>query len=91
MNDVKAFTPLETYQRGVRAFLDVTKSTPPALGFEGVLVPGDFEQSSRRQRLVDGIQLPDTIYQQICQCAEQLNVSMDRNDVAAADIDRYSL
>ena len=89
--DVNAFTPLETYQRGVRSFLDGIKSTPPALGCEEVLVPGDFEQSSRRQRLVDGIQLPDTIYQQICQCAEQLNVSMDRNDVAAADMDRYSL
>lgn len=84
--NIEAYTPLEEYQRGVRALLDGMKRTPPAPGFDEVLVPGDFECRARTHRLVHGIDLPDTIYGQICQCAEKLSVSM--NDDATEDIDR---
>ena len=84
--NIEAYTPLKDYQQGVRAFLDGMKRTPPAPGFDEVLAPGDFEYRARTHRLAHGIDLPDTIYRQICQCAEKLNVSMD-ND-ATQDIDR---
>ena len=84
--NIEAYTPLEEYQRGVRAFLDGMKRTPPAPGFDEVLAPGDFEYRTRAHRLVHGIDLPDTIYRQICQCAEKLNVAM--GDDATEDIDR---
>ena len=74
--DVKAFTPLEEYQKGVRAFLDTIKATPPASGFDEVFVPGDFEANIRAHRLANGIDIPDTIYQQLCECAEKWNVPM---------------
>lgn len=72
--DVNAFTPLAEYQKGVRAFLDVIKATPPAQGFDEVLVPGDFEANSRAHRLANGIDIPDTIYQQLRECAEKWDV-----------------
>ncbi len=75
--DVNAFTPLAEYQSGVRAFLDVVKATPPAPGFDEVLVPGDFEARSRAQRWENGIEIPDTLYRQIRACAEELRVSLD--------------
>ena len=53
--NVNAFTPLEAYQQGVRAFLDGIKSIPPAPGFDEVLVPGDYEHRSRVQRLAHGV------------------------------------
>ncbi|MCZ6678968.1 MAG: Ldh family oxidoreductase, partial [Candidatus Poribacteria bacterium] len=87
--NINAFTPLAEYQRGVRAFLDGIKSIPPAPGFDEVLVPGDFEYRSRVQRLADGIELPDTIYNQIQECAEKLNVSMSEDAVEDADAERY--
>ena len=74
--DVNAFTPLEEYQEGVRAFLDAIKAIPPAHGFDEVLVPGDFEANSRAHRLENGIDIPDTIYQQLLECAEKLDVPM---------------
>ena len=74
--DVNAFTPVAEYQEGVRAFLDGIKSTPPAQGFDEVLVPGDFENRSRAARLKDGIEIPDTIYNQLQECAEKLGVSI---------------
>ena len=74
--DVNAFIPLEEYQKGVRAFLDSIKSVPPAPGFDEVLVPGDFEVNTRTRRRADGIDVPDTIYQNLRECAEEWGVPM---------------
>ena len=87
--NVNSLTPLDEYQQGVRAFLDGIKSIPPAPGFNEVLVPGDFEHQNRVQRLADGIELPDTIHQQISECAEKLAVSMSEDAVEPADAERY--
>ncbi len=73
----EAFTPLMEYQKGVCAFLNAIKATPPAPGFDEVLVPGDFEAQSRAHRLENGIDIPDTIFQEIRGYAEKLNVSME--------------
>ena len=73
---VNAFTPLVAYQKGVRAFLDAIKTTPPAADFDEVIVPGDFEANTRAHRLANGIDIPDTIYQQLRECAEKWNVPM---------------
>ena len=89
--NINAFMPLETYQRGVRAFLDGVKATPPAPGFDEVLVPGEFEYRSRAKRLVGGIELPDTIYSQIQEWADKLNVSLGEEAVEAADLERYQM
>ena len=78
--DVNAFTPLAAYQKGVRAFLDVVKATPPAPGFDEVLVPGDFEHRNRAQRLANGIEVPETIYTQLQACAAKFNISLDADE-----------
>ena len=89
--NISAFTPLEPYQAGVRAFLDGIKSIPPAPGFDEVLVPGDFESRSRSQRLASGINVPDTIYSQLQACAEKLNFALSEDLVEAADVERYQV
>ena len=86
---VDAFTPLADYQRHVRAFLDGMKATPPAPGFEAVLVPGDFEHRSRAQRLKEGLELPQTIVGQIREAAQRLGVSIGEEVVEPADEERY--
>jgi hydroxycarboxylate dehydrogenase B len=75
--DVSALTEPSEYQRGVRAFLDGIKATPPASGFAEVLVPGDFEKRSRAERLTGGIEVPDTVYGEIRDWAGKLSVSLD--------------
>ena len=74
--DVNAFIPLAEYQKGVRAFLDSIKSVPPAPGFDEVLVPGDFEVNTRKRRLANGIDIPDIIYQQLHECAEEWGIQI---------------
>ena len=87
--DVAALTPLESYQEGVRAFLDGIRRTPPAPGFDAVLVPGDFEHRSRTERLVHGIEVPAAIYRQIEECAAKLDVGLGEDAIAASDVERY--
>ena len=87
--NVNAFTPLETYQQGVRAFLDGIKSIPAAPSFDEVLVPGDYEGRARRQRLAHGVDVPDTTYQQILEWGEKLNVTLSEEIVKPDDVERY--
>ena len=78
---VDAFTPLEPYQRGIRAFLDMIKAIPPAPGFDEVLVPGDFEHRTRVQRLRDGFDVPGPIIEALTDLrgpAERLHVGRQR-------------
>jgi LDH2 family malate/lactate/ureidoglycolate dehydrogenase len=74
--NVAAFLPSADYQRAVTAVLDSVKATPPAQGFSEVLTPGEPEQRSRAQRVAEGIEVPDTIWQQIAECAQRLGVSL---------------
>lgn len=74
--NIEAFTPLEQYQQGVRAFLDGVKATPPSPGFQEVLVPGDFEARTRAQRLAEGIELPEMIVGQLQEWAAKLGVTL---------------
>ncbi len=87
--NVSAFTPLAAYQQGMRAFLDGIKSIPPAPGFDEVLVPGDYEHRSRVQRLAHGVDVPDTTYQQILEWVERLGVSLGKEIIEPADVERY--
>lgn len=72
--NIDAFTPLADYQRNVRMFLDAMKATPLAPGFDEVLVPGEFEERNRRQRLANGVEIPETILGQLQQWADKLGV-----------------
>lgn len=87
--DVNAFTPIAEYQKGVRAFLDVIKATPPAHGFDEVLVPGDFESRYRAERLQSGIEIPDTIKNQLQECADKFGISIGAEIIGAEDKARY--
>ncbi|MEM7132514.1 MAG: Ldh family oxidoreductase [Chloroflexota bacterium] len=75
--NVEAFTPLADYQRTARTLLDWMKATQPAPTMDEVLVPGDPEQHTRTQRLAEGIDVPLIIYEQLHECAKQLQISID--------------
>lgn len=75
--DVEALTPLAAYELNVRTFLDGMKATPPAPGFDEVLVPGDFEYRSRVRRREKGIDVPEATHKRIQEWAEKLNVALD--------------
>jgi len=75
--NVAAFLPPADYQRAVSAVLDGIKATPLAQGFSEVLTPGEPEQRARTQRLAEGIEVPETIWQQVAESAKRVGVSLD--------------
>ena len=87
--NIEAFTPLAAYQQHVRAFLDGIKSLPTAPGVDEILVPGDFEQRNRCQRLAGGAPIPAMIRQQLAEWAAKLGVATGEEIVEAADHSRY--
>ncbi|HEY3107596.1 MAG TPA: Ldh family oxidoreductase [Chloroflexota bacterium] len=67
--DPAAFGPLEGYRERADAAIDRIRAVPPAPGHSEVLVPGDPEHRSRRERLRDGIPLPQATWESIRECA----------------------
>jgi len=67
--DVAAFQPGEGYLKNVRSFLDAIKSAPPAREDQAVLLPGEPEHLNRLARLRDGIELPDSVWEQLTAAA----------------------
>jgi uncharacterized oxidoreductase len=47
-----------------------------AEGVGEILVPGDPEERSRAERRANGIDVPDTIWAQLRECAEKLGTTL---------------
>ena len=70
------FVPPETFMTEADEFCANVKSTPVVAGFSEVLVPGEPEIRSRRQRLASGIPVPDHTWQSIQSLADELHVTL---------------
>ena len=86
---VDGMTPLAPYREATRAFLDRVKSTPPAPGFDEVIVPGDFEHRSRVERLRGGIEIPQLTWAELEACGRTLGVALADVAPEAEDEARY--
>lgn len=72
--DPRFFGPLDDFTSEVNAQCDVIASSPPAAGIAAVLLPGDPEIASRRQREAEGIPIPDRTWEELQALAEELNI-----------------
>ncbi len=63
----------------VRSYADFVRSSPPANKNEKVLIPGDKEISTYKDRLANGLPVAPIVWQNIKQTAKDLNVpNLDR-------------
>jgi uncharacterized oxidoreductase len=83
--NINAFTDLTGYQNGMRAFLNEIKKTEPADGVDEVQVPGEFEHHTRKDRLKHGIEIPDTINQQLLEWADHFKVPTNDSIITPED------
>ncbi len=72
--DASAFMPGEHFFELIEELRRYVKSSKPAEGFEEVLMPGEPELRTARQRKLDGIPLAETTWQAILNCAHSLGV-----------------
>jgi hydroxycarboxylate dehydrogenase B len=64
---IAAFAPLLEFQATIGRLVHHVKSSPPASGLAEVLVPGELEAKTRRDRLREGIPLEPAIWEDLMQ------------------------
>jgi uncharacterized oxidoreductase len=74
--DVQQFIPLEQFCDHVSQLVEHVKSTPPAAGFQEVLVPGEYEHHQEQLRRSEGILVEDKTWTEIAAIAHQLGVTI---------------
>jgi LDH2 family malate/lactate/ureidoglycolate dehydrogenase len=75
--DPGLFRAAETTRAAAAEFADGVRAIPPAPGFERVLIPGDPERLTRRQRLEEGITLPAATWRGFREAAESVGVHVE--------------
>jgi uncharacterized oxidoreductase len=74
--NIPAFVPEQQFLDAAARLQAQVGASPPLAGVERVLLPGDPEQISRRQRMSEGIPIPQTIWDQLTALAAQSNVAV---------------
>ena len=73
--DVARFMPVEEFTARMEHLVAVMKSTPPAAGYDEVLVAGDPEWRSEKERLANGIPIADGNWDNLCKSAARVGVA----------------
>jgi LDH2 family malate/lactate/ureidoglycolate dehydrogenase len=74
--DVARFMPLEHFSQRIEQLVGVIKATPPAPGYDEVLVAGDPEWRTEAERKKSGIPVPEGNWATLCQVAAKVNVAV---------------
>lgn len=74
--NVAAFCRPAAFQNMIQRQIAHVKSAPPSAGTAEILVPGELEGRTRRQRLRDGIPLEDSTWKQLQQAASRFHVAL---------------
>ena len=64
------------YRRESEAYLGMVKTTPPAPGFDAVLLPGEPERQCEARRRVAGIPIPEATWTAIGAAAANLGLEI---------------
>lgn len=73
--DVAAMTPLDAFERRLRALVDEIHSVKTADGVERVLLPGEREWANFRRARTEGIRLPADVVEKLRQASELTGVT----------------
>ncbi|MDP6447054.1 MAG: Ldh family oxidoreductase [Pirellulaceae bacterium] len=72
---IDSFLPVDTFQTAVSAMAAALQESPPAAGFERVMVSGQREWETLQRRAVEGVPLPGHVWQDLCETAEHWGVA----------------
>lgn len=75
--NVEAFRPLQTFKNDVADFVQYLKETPTSDGMGEVLYPGELEFLTAKTRRVEGIPVPDSVWEELATCCQKLGVDTD--------------
>ncbi len=72
--DIAQFTDKEDFYRELEALISHVKSSRTAPGVEEIVVPGEPEYRSERERSQAGIPIDDTTWEKICAAARDMGL-----------------
>ena len=73
--DLARFVPTEEFHAQMASLLDWVRSAPLAAGAKEILIPGEPEARTMRERLADGVPVEDETWRQIAACAQARGVA----------------
>lgn len=73
---VEAFVERAEFDRHVEAMIRHVRASPPLKGFQEILLPGELEFRTRRERMEKGIDIEEATWQRLCECAQGLGVAV---------------
>jgi uncharacterized oxidoreductase len=73
--DIRQFSAIEDFKARVAESVEHMKSSPPAPGFQEVMVPGEYEFRQEKQRRSEGIFIEETTWTEVLAIARELGVS----------------
>ena len=75
--NIEAFRPIMDFMGDGAELADVMRQTPPADGFDEVLLPGEPEERMAAERLRNGIPIDDNTWTQLTEAAEKVGISIN--------------
>ncbi|SMB94911.1 Malate/lactate/ureidoglycolate dehydrogenase, LDH2 family [Thermanaeromonas toyohensis ToBE] len=72
--DISRFLPLEEFYRRLEEFIGVIKSSPLAVGFKEILLPGERGAREKKKCLKEGLYLESTTLDELRRLGEEYNV-----------------
>ncbi len=79
--DIAKYAPIDRFKDRLDQLICEIKSTPPADGFDEVLLPGEPEARTEQRRLRQGIPLGREVYQELVELGEELGVELEGTEV----------
>ena len=75
--DIESFMPVDEFKEQIDALIQKTKSSKLRPGFTEILIPGEPEFRTEKERLKQGIYIPDRTWEEIKATAATLNLNVD--------------
>jgi uncharacterized oxidoreductase len=71
---IDSFVSLKEFKERIDAQFSNVKSSPPAVGYNEVLLPGELEFRTKERKVKEGIQIPEKVWQDIIRIAKKAGI-----------------
>jgi hydroxycarboxylate dehydrogenase B len=80
--DPKVLDPSDFFSQDVTRYIDYLKSSRPAEQDGEILIPGEPEARNRKERMANGLTIPDDIWESLIKTAQSVGVAPPGGNVA---------
>lgn len=74
--DISKFMPIDQFKARLDQYFDEIKAEPVAPGIQEILIPGEIESRCTKRRMVEGIELPLKVEEELLKWGRRYNVDL---------------